>query len=85
MNQLASAHGFNADVVDIKRLMTGKYRVTIWYTHLSIGEYRTAFIDFAKKEDAIEAFQRLVKGADFFLGDRNSIHFHEEPERPVPF
>jgi hypothetical protein len=81
----AFAHGFTADVVDIKRLMNGKYRVYISYTHLQIGEYREAHIDFKDKKEAIEAFRKLVAGAEFFLGDAKGIHFHGQPESKDPF
>ena len=80
------AHGFNANFVDIVKTFGGKYRVIIKYTHVEIGEYREAFIDFEKKEEAIKAFEDLARGADFFLGDvKKSIHFHTPPEKSNPF
>ncbi|MFZ9521685.1 MAG: hypothetical protein ACO3A4_14530 [Silvanigrellaceae bacterium] len=80
------AHGFNANHVDIVKTFGRKYRVIIKYTHVELGEYREAHIDFDKKDEAIKAFQDLVKGADFFLGDiKNSIHFHNPPEQNQPF
>lgn len=82
---LAQAHGFNANHVDIVKTFGRKYRVIIRYTHVELGEYREAHIDFDKKDDAIKAFQDLAKGADFFLGDiKNSIHFHNPPESNTP-
>lgn len=82
----AEAHGFNANHVDIVKTFGRKYRVIIKYTHVELGEYREAHIDFEKKEDAIKAFQDLVKGADFFLGDvKKSIHFHTPPEGNSPY
>lgn len=82
---IAQAHGFNANHVDIVKTFGRKYRVIIRYTHVELGEYREAHIDFDKKEDAIKAFQDLAKGADFFLGDvKNSIHFHNPPETSTP-
>lgn len=83
---VAFAHGFNANHVDIVKTFGGKYRVIIKYTHVELGEYRETHIDFEKKEDAIKAFQDLVKGADFFLGDsKKSIHFHTPPETNSPY
>lgn len=80
------AHGFNANHVDIVKTFGRKYRVIIKYTHVEVGEYREAHIDFDKKEEAIKAFQDLAKGADFFLGDvKNSIHFHNPPETNSPY
>lgn len=82
----AIAHGFNANFVDIVKTFGGKYRVIIKYTHVEAGEYREAFVDFEKKDEAIKAFQDLARGADFFLGDvKNSIHFHNPVEQPKPF
>ena len=82
----ARAHGFNANHVDIVKTFGRKYRVIIKYTHVEVGEYREAHVDFDKKEDAIKVFQDLAKGADFFLGDvKNSIHFHNPPETNKPF
>lgn len=84
--QSLKAHGFNANFVDIVKTFGGKYRVIIKYTHVEVGEYREAFIDFKNKEEAIKAFQDLARGADFFLGDiKNSIHFHNPPEKEKPF
>jgi hypothetical protein len=80
------AHGFNANFVDIVKTFGGKYRVIIKYTHVEVGEYREAHIDFSDREEAIKSFQDLVRGADFFLGDvKNSIHFHNPPEQTQPF
>jgi hypothetical protein len=82
----AEAHGFNANHVDIVKTFGKKYRVIIKYTHVELGEYREAHIDFEKKDEAIKAFQDLVKGADFFLGDvKKSIHFHTPPETNTPY
>ncbi|NBO37134.1 hypothetical protein EBU99_00960 [bacterium] len=82
----ASAHGFNANYVDIVKTYGGKYRVIIKYTHVEVGEYREAHIDFDKKEEAIKAFQDLANGADFFMGDiKGSIHFHNPPEKAKSF
>lgn len=80
------AHGFNANFVDIVKTFGGKYRVIIKYTHVELGEYREAHIDFENKDDAIKSFQDLARGADFFLGDtKKSIHFHTPPEQTKPF
>lgn len=82
----STAHGFNANFVDIVKTFGGKYRVIIKYTHVELGEYREAFIDFDKKADAIKAFEDLARGADFFLGDvKKSIHFHTPPEKQNPY
>jgi hypothetical protein len=85
LSATANAHGFTADAVDIKRLPNGKYRVLIAYTHLQIGEYRQAHIDFKEKAKAIEAFENLVRGAEFFRGSAESIHFHDGPEVKEPY
>lgn len=84
--QQGICHGLNADMVDIVRLLkNGRYRIIIKYTNLQIGEYREAYLDFTSKKDAIDAFQKLVRGADFFLGDSASIHFHKEGEKISPY
>jgi hypothetical protein len=83
---VVQAHGFNANFVDIVKTFGGKYRVIIKYTHVEVGEYREAHIDFDNKEEAIKSFQDLARGADFFLGDvKSSIHFHTPPEQNKPF
>lgn len=64
--QISNAHGFNANFVDIVKTFGGKYRVVIKYTHVELGEYREAFVDFEKKDEAIKIFQDLARGADFF-------------------
>lgn len=82
----AFAHGFNANRVQIMRLLNGTYRVVIQYTHVEVGEYREAHVDFEKKDEAIKAYQDLVQGADFFLGDmKKTIHFHTPPQKNKPF
>jgi hypothetical protein len=84
--QISNAHGFNANFVDIVKTFGGKYRVVIKYTHVELGEYREAFVDFEKKDEAIKIFQDLARGADFFLGDiKNSVHFHNPAEKQQPF
>ena len=86
LTQIAHAHGFNANRVHISRQLTGKYRVTIKYTHVELGEYREAHIDFNNKNEAIKAYQDLAQGADFFLGDiKKSLHFHNPSESNKPY
>lgn len=83
---VASAHGFNANWVDIMRTPYGRYRVIIKYTHNEVGEYREAIAEFDDKDEAIKVFQDLAKGADFFLGDvKKSIHFHNPPLKNKPY
>lgn len=79
------ADGFSANWVDIMILHNGKYRVIIKYTNLKIGEYREAYVDFESKKEAIEVFQKLALGADFYWGDRHTIHFHDKPDKPNPY
>lgn len=78
----ALAHGFNADRVKILYVPAERvYRVTIKYTHVAVGEYREAHIDFKKRTEALKIYWDLINGADFFLGDiKESVHFH----KPVP-
>jgi hypothetical protein len=79
------AFPFTADYVQIMRLDNGKYRVLIDYTNLTVGEYRQAFVDFDKKADAIKAFTDLAKGADFYLGKKNTIEFRKDDEKVNPY
>lgn len=83
----ARAHGFNANRVNIVRMLDrGVYRVIISYTHVGIAEYREAHIDFRSRDEALRVYRDLARGADFFLGDvKGSIHFHPEPERNQPY
>ncbi|WP_158998970.1 hypothetical protein [Pigmentibacter ruber] len=77
--------GFSANWVDIMILHNGKYRVIIKYTNLNIGEYREAYVDFESKKEAIEVFQKLALGADFYWGSNKTIHFHETPDKLKPY
>jgi hypothetical protein len=80
------AHGFNANKVDIAKTLNGKYVITVWYSHVEIGEYRQATLEFDKKKDALEAFKKLKNGADFFLGDAaKTIHFHNPNTTNRPY
>lgn len=85
INNISQADGFTANWVDIMILHNGKYRVIIKYTNLKIGEYREAYVDFDSKKEAIEVFQKLALGADFYWGDRKTIHFHDKVEKPKPY
>ena len=83
---IALSHGFNANRVQINRMLNGIYRVTIQYTHVEMGEYRESHVDFVKKAEAIAAYQKLVQGADFHLGDvSKTIHFHNPVPKNTPF
>ncbi len=84
-NPKSYAEGFSANWVDIMILHNGKYRVIIKYTNVQIGEYREAYVDFESKKEAIEVFQKLALGADFYWGDRKTIHFHKTPDKPKPY
>lgn len=79
------ANSFSANWVDITHLYNGKYRVIIKYTNLKIGEYREAFIDFESKKEAIEIFQKLALGADFYWGDNKTILFNKDPQKLRPY
>lgn len=83
----AFAHGFNANHVNIIRTTNGKYRIVIRYTHIEVGEYREAHIDFTNREEALKVYWDLAKGADFFLGNdaKNIVHFHTEPPKNNPY
>jgi hypothetical protein len=83
----AMAHGFNADRVKILYVPADRvYRVTIRYTHVEVGEYREAHIDFKKRLEALKVYWDLVNGADFFLGDaKDSVHFHETVQKNKPY
>jgi hypothetical protein len=85
-SERANAHGFNANRVRIMRTLSGKHRVIIRYSHVEIGEYREAHVDFDTEVEAIAAYQQLAQGADFFLGDiTKSLHFHKPPQKNVPY
>lgn len=81
----AFSDGFSANWVDIMILHNGKYRVIIKYTNLRIGEYREAYVDFVSKKEAIEVFQKLALGADFYWGSHKTIHFHDTPDKLKPY
>jgi hypothetical protein len=86
LNATSLGHGFNANWVQISRQPDGKYRVEIKYTHVEAGEFREAHVDFSKKADAVDLYQKLAQGADFFLGDiKNNVHFHKPAEQNSPF
>jgi hypothetical protein len=86
-SQTALAHGFNADRVKILYVPADRvYRVTIRYTHVAVGEYREAHIDFKKRTEALKTYWDLVNGADFFLGDiKEGVHFHEPVLKNKPY
>ena len=84
----SSLFSYTADWVDIKREITGKYRVIIRYTDLSVGEYRRAHIDYHAKDKlkAIKDFQDLARGADFYFGSSpKTIKFQDKPSKLKPF
>jgi hypothetical protein len=87
VQESAFAHGFNADRVKILYVPADRvYRITIRYTHVEVGEYREAHIDFKKRLDALKVYWDLVNGADFFLGDaKDSVHFHEPVQKNKPY
>lgn len=76
---------FTANWVDIMILHNGRFRVIIKYTNLRIGEYREAYVDFTSKKEAIEVFQKLALGAEFYWGDRKTIHFRDTADKPKPY
>ncbi len=78
----AMAEGFTANWVDIQRLHNGKYRVIIKYSNVQVAEYREVYVDFIKKKEAIDVFQKIAKGATFFWGDSSKIYFSKEKPRP---
>jgi hypothetical protein len=83
--QVCYSQGFSANWLNIMRLNNGKYRVIVKYTHLRVGEYREAYIDFTSKKEAIDVFQKLVLGADFYWGPGKSIHFHKQEDVAKPY
>ena len=82
---MSFSEGFTANWVDIQHLNNGKYRVIINYTNLEIGEYRQAYVDFIKKKEAIDVFQKLAQGATFYWGDSKTIFFPKEGEKLSPY
>ncbi len=83
---VAWAHGFNANTVSIRRLPNGLYRVSVAYTDMQAGQYRQAHGEFADRKSALQTYDDLRKGADFFSGDLSkTVHFHNPPQTPTPY
>jgi len=79
------SQGFSANRVSIEHTLTGFYRVSIQYTHIKLGEYRVAVIDFKDKQEAIDIYQKLVSGASFYLGNAKKNVVFEEDVQLKPF
>jgi hypothetical protein len=84
-NKIAGANGFTANYVDIKHLENGLYRIYIKYTNLKINQYEEAVVDFTSKQEALETFQKLAKGATFYWGDSKKINFPKDAEKLNPY
>jgi hypothetical protein len=86
LTQTANADGFNADNVKLSKEANGAFKITVWYTHLQIGERRQAHMDFTSLKEATDFYIKLRNGADFFLGDpKKGIHFHNQPIEKSPW
>jgi hypothetical protein len=80
-----NAFCFTANYISIMLTNEGKYRIIIHYINLDIGEYREAFVDFKSRKEAIQSYEKLEKGADFFIGKNNQIYFLKEDYLKDPY
>ena len=63
----------------------GGYRVYVGYTVPELKEYREAHVNFTNKKAAETYYWNLIRGADFYLPDSETIRFSNQEMKPEPW
>ena len=77
--------GFSANQVFYEKRANGRVRVIVSYTIPSLREYREAFVEFNSEREAGDAYWNLVRGADFFIKNAQTIAFSKPQLKPEPW
>lgn len=76
---------YTANKVWFEYRPNGIYRVNVNYTVPALKEFREAFVDFTDKKEAESYYWDLVKGADFYLTDKDDRRFVNREPKPEPW
>jgi hypothetical protein len=63
----------------------GGYRVYVNYTVPELKEYREVQVNFTSKKAAESYYWNLIRGADFYLPDSETIRFSNQVMEPEPW
>ena len=77
-----SAEAYTANKVSFMFKPQGGYRVYVNYTVPELKEYREAQVEFSNKKAAETYYWNLIRGADFYLPDSQTIRFTNKPMEP---
>jgi hypothetical protein len=80
-----TADGYSANKVLFMFKPYGGYRVYVNYTVPELKEYREAYVEFVNKKAAEKYYWDLVRGADFYLPEPESIRFTNKALEPEPW
>lgn len=81
----ATAGAYTANKVWFMFKPYGGYRVYVNYTIPELKEYREAYVEFVNKKAAEKYYWDLVRGADFYLPEPESIRFTNKALEPDPW
>ncbi len=79
------AQAYTANKVWFMFKPKGGYRVYVNYTVPELKEYREARVEFTNKKAAETYYWNLIRGADFYLPDSESIRFTNKAMEPEPW
>lgn len=80
-----SVRALTADRVFFEVLVNKGYKVRIKYTIPALREKREAYRVFTNRDEAVQFFQTIRSGADFYLGHAGQIKFTPPKIKPNPW
>jgi len=76
---------FTANKIWMEFRDNGRYRVYVNYTVPELREFREAYVEFSKKQEAERYYFDLLRGADFYVPDARSREFKNPEAKPEPW
>jgi hypothetical protein len=75
----------SANMVWFEFMDDGRYKVIVGYTVPELKEFRESYVIFRSKQKAERYYWALVRGADFYPSNPESIRFQNPKLQPRPW
>ena len=79
------AVAYTANQVSFEFRPNGIYRVYLYYTVPALKQFRESVVEFTSRKKAEKFYYEVLRGADFYIDDKGTTQFINEPLAPSPW
>ena len=76
---------YHANMMFFEFMQDGRYKVLVQYTIPELKEYRESYVIFNKKKEAERFYFALLRGADFYPREPQSVRYLKPKLKPTPW